>query len=93
MRGRNIVVNIETVKRRLSSVAMVPAWVWICTIVLPAARAMLFGKVLLPASLLFLWVLNHRDRKGQPKGKTIHFDDIKGQAIRQRYIDMRPTTQ
>ena len=38
-----------------------------------AVRAMLFGKVLLPASLLFLWVLDHRDCKGQPKGKNDPF--------------------
>jgi fatty acid synthase subunit alpha len=35
-----------------------------------------------------LWLLDSRYRKHNPKDKTIHFGGIKGQAIRQRYIDM-----
>ena len=35
-----------------------------------------------------LWVLNHRDHKGQPEGENDLLWQYQGQAIRQRYMDM-----
>jgi len=65
----------------MSSLAKVPknpAWVWNNS--LPAARAVWEGADAHLAVYSF--------SKGQPEGITIHFGGIKGQVIRQRYMDM-----